>query len=241
MPVPDKSFDPTTLNTLLEVNSASVPNHVIDAIRATASTNATSAYDPPEAVRAQYWGIQIPNPTTTHGPVSMKAVTHSSNFVELHPDLCDRGQVCPGHPGVGYIPKRPILPLAHNPETRPSLSHILRFWSSSAMLYIDADTEYRKGYSIRLLHTGHVCGHVSLDLKWGGLGKLSEFIYISTGRPGNSHSFSEAGGICLELLDLMLIEWDEAGVVASRVTMCSLMTICDWMLAEPTWKCIALA
>jgi hypothetical protein len=184
VPVPDKSFDPKTLNTLLEVNSASVPKHILDAISATASTDSTSTSNPSEVVKAQNWGIQSPNPTTTHGPVSTKAVTRSKNLVDLHPDYCDGGQVCSGHPGTGYILRRPILPLAHNPETMPSLSHVLRFWTSSAMLYIDADIEYEKGYSIRLPHTGHVFGHVSLDLKWGGLGRLGEFIYISTGRSG---------------------------------------------------------
>jgi hypothetical protein len=50
-------------------------------------------------------------------------------------------------------------------------------------------------------------------------------MYISTGQPKDSHVFSESGGICLQLLNLMLIEWDEAHVVASRVTMCSSMNI----------------
>lgn len=140
-------------------------------------------------------------------------------------------------------------PLPYDPRNMPPLSHILRFWTSSAILYIDAEQslspfllpneEKRPYHSVRVPQTGLAIGKVRLDPEWGGMGKLGEFIYISTG-----HEPLRWGNYDLDQewkLNFMLIEWDDKGVVASRVTMCEPISIHDWRLAAPVWKCISLA
>jgi hypothetical protein len=138
-----------------------------------------------------------------------------------------------------------MLEFDYKEELMPPIAHILRFWTSSAMVSIEStpDTTAYGGwnsdeYCVRIpSHGERSVGTISLDKDWPGRERgFGEFIFISVGfhTPGD---MPEPPG--QELLNLMLTEW--LGNVAFRAQICRTISIDAWRLAKPVWKLITSA
>ncbi|KAH8803392.1 heterokaryon incompatibility protein-domain-containing protein [Xylogone sp. PMI_703] len=159
----------------------------------------------------------------------------------------------PGHPGEEDYVHLEMPTFEHDLRIMPPPSHIIRFFTSCAKLFIDTepDLEYHKQYHplakdryqnyyrFRLLSTKTIIGHVQLDPAWEGKGKEQEFIYIS---PSFWPPSDDDMGSPPTIIWIMLIEgFSGASEVKRRVQLCGPLDISTWRLAEPVWKCVTLA
>ena len=148
--------------------------------------------------------------------------------------------------GCKWRPKQtlqipPLLPWDPRPGTPPS--HILRFWSSHAKLYVDraGDTrEHRHGNDRLTIRNAKRIdiGLIYLHREWRQKRPDElDFIVIcryAAGEKANQYSWKSG-------LLMILVEWDEYGV-ASRVQRASEPIDEErWVEAEPEWKLVSLA
>jgi hypothetical protein len=174
----------------------------------------------------------------------------------------------PDHPGGPDPAKRELPPLQHDPTTMPPLSHILRFFTSIATLYIDPEpdagyytswgwpesylTKPHNIHAIRLPKYVHEdnkneekypWSHIELPPDWDGKGKEAEFAYISRGF--DTPSDMPSVGYEPELLNVILIERvnkkSGGDVIYKKVTSCGRIDSLKWRSAKPVWKLINLA
>jgi hypothetical protein len=147
----------------------------------------------------------------------------------------------PYHPGGSKYTKRELPPFEHRPSTMPPLSHLLRFWTSSAILEISPapiSTDYgRHQYNVSLPGRRDRLTWIILDADWGAQNPgPGEFIVISP---------------AVELLGEKLIDDVDVGLnlllverrfeVAYRLQLCgSLVEPKLWKKAMPCWKDITL-
>ncbi|KAI3325241.1 hypothetical protein HD806DRAFT_533834 [Xylariaceae sp. AK1471] len=153
----------------------------------------------------------------------------------------------PGHPSEEDYLDREMPAFEHDPVTMPPLSHIVRFFTSCAKLFIDTepDSEYHNQhhyldkdnyfnyYAFRSPSIRKPLGHVQLDPAWEGKGKEQEFVFVSPGfwPPSDSDSMGEPPII----IWIMLVEdLEGASEVKRRVQLYGPMDISTWRLAEPT-------
>lgn len=147
-------------------------------------------------------------------------------------------------------------------DTMPCLSHIIRFYTSVATLYVEPEptpklprlwprrhTSYdyaqpRNLHRVILASTGTVIGHVQLDAEWSGKGHEHSVIYISRWCNDMCEDEHDLPGVieAPEQLNLLLIEsvpgWGE---VKQRVQMLELVDIVTWRKAKPRWELVNLA
>ena len=133
----------------------------------------------------------------------------------------------------------------------PPISHILRFWTSSATLNIETDKEpespkpyyFGHGAAIEGCATilnpakGETIGYINLTPGWlKGHSGPAEFIVISSAVEYRGETPAMGGDIGLNIL---LIEWKHG--VAYRVQKClGRIGQRAWREARPTWKLISL-
>jgi len=148
----------------------------------------------------------------------------------------------PHHPGGSRYVERDLPPFEHDPAAMPPLSHLLRFWTSSAMLDISAerisgDADGLSSYEVFVPGTGRLVSHITLDPAWVARNPgPAEFIVVSPGVAllGEALPRPEHVG-----LNVLLIE--RQGPVACRVQMCEYTVGRDvWKKAMPYWKPITL-
>jgi hypothetical protein len=169
-----------------------------------------------------------------HDPYFNKAKEYNSYYLPDHPG------------GFEYISKSPE-PLDHTPATMTPISHILRFWMSSALLNIDSEVSqdcwsHSAGrYAVREPSSQQKIARIFLDKSWrdnhSGLG---EFIVISVSfyPPRADVAFGAEPSPTPPYV--MLIKW--ANRVAFRVQMCSdMINVRSWRNLKPRWKLITLA
>jgi hypothetical protein len=150
------------------------------------------------------------------------------------------------HPGGAEYKGKTVVPFEYKPEIMPPISHILRFWTSSAMLEIKiSDYLGWPGYgadigsdTINNPANGETIGHIHLDPEWlKAHSGLAEFIVISSAVKHWGEAPTRLDDIGLSVL---LIEWKHG--VAYRVGMCSsLIDRTAWRGTKPMWKLISLA
>ncbi|KAK4454878.1 heterokaryon incompatibility protein-domain-containing protein [Podospora aff. communis PSN243] len=165
----------------------------------------------------------------------------------------------PGHPGEPDYIDLEMPAFVHDSTTMPPMSHIIRFFTSCARVWIDsepnpeyAQEHYRyrrysldKGpretfHAIRSVTPARqVLGHLPLDPAWDGKGKEHELVYIS---PSFWPPCDDDLGDEPMIIWVMLVEdLEGAPGVKSRVSMHGPMDITTWRLAKPEWKCVTLA
>jgi hypothetical protein len=166
----------------------------------------------------------------------------------------------PDHPGGLTYNGSPTPLLDYSARTVPPISHIIRFWTSSASLFISPEpvdqpvghtgTDVLLGarhYEVSIPSIEERIFTVYLEKQWRDTsGDIGEFIVVS---PGDENSFpvdEELSDDDYEeqnksvFLNVMLIEW--SGGVASRVQMVeSPIETRQWRRAGPIWKLISLA
>ncbi|KAK0613689.1 heterokaryon incompatibility protein-domain-containing protein [Immersiella caudata] len=165
----------------------------------------------------------------------------------------------PDHPNeLGYV-ELEMPPFTHDPTTMPPISHIIRFFTSCARVWIDAepDLEYPEKhyqwysipkdgsdretfFAIRSLSPEkQILGRIPLDPNWSGRGKEHELVYISPSFWPPSDQDLEPEPI---IFWVMLVEdLEGAPGVKSRVSMYGPIDITTWRMAKPVWKCVTLA
>lgn len=152
-----------------------------------------------------------------------------------------------------------IPPLEYKHGIMPPLSHIIRFYTSVATVYIAPEPELglkfpsfsRNFGTDKPLHK--VClpngqEHITvadLDPEWQGKGQLHTLVYISRWCPDfvtyereERHDYNQYP----ERLNVLLIESVEGwGEVKRRVQMLDYVNLLDWRKAEPRWELMSLA
>jgi hypothetical protein len=164
----------------------------------------------------------------------------------------------PGHPDEPDYVDLEMPAFTHDPTRMPPPSHIIRFFTSCARVFIDAesDLEYTENYyqeygpadkdqcetfyGIRSVSSKRqIFGHIPLDPAWEGKGKEHELVYISRSFRRPTDDWSEPGPV---IIWVMLVEdLEGAPEVKSRVSMYGPMDISSWRMAKPEWKCVTLA
>jgi hypothetical protein len=152
-----------------------------------------------------------------------------------------------------------IPSLNYNAPGMPPRSHILRFYTSVATVFIDRESNspayfenrrsgnapipYGKNWVHKLLLPGtaeHI-GFVELDPSWSGIGKLHDLVYISRWCP-NFAGYEDDQITHPERLNLLLTEsvqdWSE---VKRRVQIVRDVELTDWRKAELRWEVVSLA
>jgi hypothetical protein len=151
----------------------------------------------------------------------------------------------PGHPGKpNHALTTTPPPLAHTPSM-PPLSHILRFYTSVATVFVSPELymQWIDSHSVLIPGTTESHTTVRLDPDWPGLGKEHTLIYISRWCPNYRMSYRDDHAADRpEKLNLLLVESVERwGEVKRRVQMLDPMGIEEWRKLRPRWECVSLA
>jgi hypothetical protein len=175
-----------------------------------------------------------------------QTASSEQKYVKLKDTLLDGDHwKMPGHPGEpDYAATTIPSPLLHEPSM-PHLSHILRFYTSVATVFISSDLYMQSVnfYSVLIPSTDVSHATVRLDPAWPGLGKEHTLVYISRWCPDFRMTYRDDHDVNRpEKLNLLLVESVEGwGKVKRRVQMLDPMGIEDWRKYAPRWECISLA
>lgn len=174
----------------------------------------------------------------------------------------------PDHPGGPTYNDSPMPLFDYSARVMPPISHIVRFWTSSASLFIsrepltqvgasyatydhpaghtDTDTlPERCHYEVGISSTRERIFDIYLGKQWRDTnGDMGEFIVVS---PGVDDEFLMTEGVPEDddqaesaFLNVMLIEWSNG--IASRVDMVGTpIEMGQWRRTKPIWKLITMA
>jgi hypothetical protein len=154
-----------------------------------------------------------------------------------------------------------LPPLNYKPKLMPPLSHIIRFYTSVATVFIPADPDpglslsFEYSYSVfdeaKSLHrvclpdSEEIIAVVDLDPAWKGKGQLHKVVYISRwcrSFAGEEKKDTTEYSTAHEKLHVMLIEdVDGWGEVKRRVQILDCVKLTDWRKAKPRWELVNLA
>jgi hypothetical protein len=153
-------------------------------------------------------------------------------------------------------------PLDYKPGSMPPLSHIIRFYTSVATVFIPTDpdpslelssaynqsefNDHKSLHKVCLPDSEEQIAVVDLDPAWQGKGKLHTIVYISRWCPSFINEREEEGinkkSSAVEQLHVLLIESvDGWGEIKRRVQMLDLVRLTDWRRTEPRWELVSLA
>ncbi|KAH4062434.1 hypothetical protein HBH50_208860 [Parastagonospora nodorum] len=157
--------------------------------------------------------------------------------------------------------KLELSPLNHKPGVMPPLSHIIRFYTSIATVFIPADPdpdlsrawdnssasfdETRPLHKVCIPDSDEHIAVIDLDPAWQGLGRSHTAVYIS--RWCKSYAGEESAPTTRysnsnEKLHILLLEDMEGwGEVKRRVQMLDIVDLADWRKAKPRWELVSLA
>lgn len=158
-------------------------------------------------------------------------------------------------------PDLTLHPLHHKPGFMPPLSHVLRFYSSVATVFIPADPdptlsrtwdncsasfdETRPLHKVCIPKSDEHIAVIDLDPEWQGLGQSHTAVYISrwcmsyVGEEDRATTNYSNGN---ERLHVLLLEDVEGwGEVKRRVQVLDLVDLADWRKARPRWELVSLA
>lgn len=150
--------------------------------------------------------------------------------------------------------------LFHNAEIMPPLSHIIRFYSSVATVFISSEPKSNEFYwsreddlrpqgarnpyyvhEVLIPESSELIGFVELDPSWPGLGRLHDLIYITRWCP-NFAGYEDDQIQHPEKLNCLLLEnvsgWGE---VKQRVQLVQPLDLALWRKAKPRWELVSLA
>jgi hypothetical protein len=154
-----------------------------------------------------------------------------------------------------------LPPLNHKPGIMPPLSHIIRFYTSVATVFIPADPdpdlersyiyssnvfeESRPLHKVCLPDSEEHIAVVNLDPAWQGKGQLHTIVYISRwcrSFAGEERKATTEYSNGDERLHTLLIEdVDGWGEVKRRVQLLDVINLKDWRKAKPRWELVSLA
>jgi hypothetical protein len=209
----------------------------------------------PEKIEAHSWCLPgHPRVQDENEEVIAYASTHNSRHIPVE-------QLAQFSTSVHPRQNSTMPPLDYKPGIMPPLSHIIRFYTSVATVFIPMDPDpslelsfaYNRSdfndnkslHKVCLPNSDEHIAVVDLDPAWPGNGQLHTVVYISRWCPSFINEREEEMinvKPIQEQLHVLLVESvDGWGEVKRRVQMLDLVSLRDWRRAKPRWEVVSLA